>query len=383
MIQEYRFSKKLIVILVISLMGFGMLPYLSLDHDKPDSPMVFLYSWAAVWWCMAAFAWIEYFRWKLTVDNIEIRLSSTFSTHSLLLEEIKGYRNLPHGIVLEAIDAQVKPLKIGVYFKGSEAFGAWVEANFQDLDSMEVAAAHAAAIADEKLGDTESLRESRLSQYKTLVGVLAFVSYALLLGSLFYEHLLLAAFLLPAACYWLMWRSNGWITPEIKKGSGSVNLTLALLVSCWTVGISAAIHTPDLVNWKPLLPWYLTGAALFFAPLIYLLKKFGQFKTNTGTVVMLGLIMALPYGIGLSLYVNYHGNRPKVAGYQTIISGKRFNKGKHTSYYLEFLPAGPLKNKTETEVGSRRYEHSQQGDTVLIGFGKGALGAVWYQLYRS
>ena len=64
-----------------------------------------------------------------------------------------------------------------------------------------------------------------------------------------------------------------------------------------------------------------------------------------------------------------------------MVTNKRISKGKTDSYYLEFPPVGPLQDTTEAEVGLQRYEQMKAGDTVVVAFGQGALGATWYALY--
>lgn len=380
--QEYRLSKKLALVLIPGLMAIGLLPWLFLERAEVAGNLLFLITWLALWALMAAFAAIEYFRWKLTVDTYEVTLQSTFSKRSLRIEQIKGYRLLPHGIVLEPNEPGMKPLKIGTYFTGEAIFSAWVTDKFQDLSALEMEETKAVWLQDEVLGETEFQRESRMDAYKWLTGVLAVAVYILLFVSLFFEHAIIPTLLLPFVCFWLINRSNGWVNVELKKGKGSSSLTLALFMSGVSVALCAAIKLPDLVDWRPLLPWYIAGALLVFVPFIYIQNKVGYLRQAPAGLILYGLFLAVPYGIGLSQYLNYEGNTPQVKGYFSIITGKNSTSGKTTSYYLKFFPVGPLKDTTEVSVGSAQYEATTVGDKVVVAFGNGALGATWFYIAR-
>lgn len=379
--QEYRISKGLIYVLMAATLAFAVGPWLFVPILSSGSrgTVIFFVCWSVVWITGGVLAFLEGIRWKLIVDEYSLELTNLFRKRTVNLDDIKGYREVKNGIFLIPHNETEKRVTISMYASNSEELRSWIAARFPNLDIADQEAAHAEMLSDQLLGENEAQRETRFANYKLIARVLAVVSYILMFAVGFRQDVMLLAVFIPFICFWLMLHTHGRIMFELEKGKGSSSLSLALIISCATVGINAGLNTPALVSWHPLIPYFLIAAAVVFVPFVYTLRKYGNLKRkHYWTMALFGIISALPFGIGCGIYANFHLNRAASDVYSTSVSGKRVSHGKHTSYYITFPPVGPLQQQTDFSVGKYHYEAYRTGDTIKVVFGKGGLGAVWY-----
>jgi len=379
--MEYRLSKRRIYPLIACGVVVGAVPWPFLAVPlRPDSPLLFLAGWSFFFLALAFIAFLEYRRWRLVITDAFIELITPSTRQNWLLHQVKGFRRLPDGFILEANDPMlVRPLKIPTYVADSASLEAWIQGNFKDLAILEAEQAQAQALADERLGANEFERQNRLDNYKIGVRVLDIAAVILVLVSRFNVDVVPFSALLPFFCYWLMWRSKGRVMIDIEKEKGSVSITLVLVASCVATALGPALKTPDLMDWEPLLPFYIMVSLVALMPLLYISWKYGNLRKGLfALVVVCGVVLAIPYGIGVGLYVNYRFVAYDVRTYTSVVTEKRVSRGKHTTYYVEFQPVGPLKKPSELQVSQRNYASYKPGGSVRVTFGRGLLGATWY-----
>ena len=113
---------------------------------------------------------INIFKRKVIVYDDRIVSIGLFSTKELFIESIKGVRVESKVIYVEPINLADRQLRIGNYYdlKNSNEFVKWLQDNFTDLNSIDLADEQTRILHNSELGATEVERGQTLKKSKKI-----------------------------------------------------------------------------------------------------------------------------------------------------------------------------------------------------------------------
>lgn len=318
---------------------------------------------------------------RFVIANDHIYSRGVFTTRTLMLDEIKGFRISDKYIFVEPLDDEKKNIKISTYFGKTEEIIEWLQACYPDLDLQNVAKEEEEILENESFGATVYQREEKLVKARRTAKTLNWAGSLIGLWAFFwptpYNLVLSTAIAIPVVCLIVVKMHDGLIRLDEKKASAYPSVFWAFFITSLAVFLRALLdfHIFDYSN-----VWVLSLLiAVVFTGLLAFRNPAYSFQKGKDYLALLGIvILAGCFGFGAVITSNCLMDGPDAVQYQAQVLNKRISSGKTTTYYIELTPWGVQKEKDEVAVSKTLYYELQQEDPVNIYLKKGKLAIPWF-----
>ncbi len=386
--MEYRIAKGwrifVIVFAIVFIIGGGAL-LLSPFIGDPRLP-VFLFILGILLVAIGIYMYLDTIKTKLTIDDHSVNLQKAFSTRSLLLNEIKGYR-LGEKDMLYIIpkEGTGKRMQLSGYLERRSELMAWLGQHYPDVDAIEYEEETKAILANETFGFTEAERENNLARAKKI----SVASYAIGVVVMFwafiypkpYEPLLILLLLLPWVAVFITWYFKGLMRFDARKKSAWPSISFIIYLPAFAVLIRCLadyhLYTPGAI-WTPVIA---TALIATFISLQLCRKAVAEIK-NKGAAIALAVLVAGCYSFGLIVFTNCYYDSYKSTVFDVEVTGKHINRGKSTTYYLQLAPWGRFTEDKDISVNKNLYNDVQEGQLVRIHLREGKWHIPWYFIVK-
>jgi hypothetical protein len=321
---------------------------------------------------------------QMTIDEYSITVCNGFSTNSILLDEVAGFRRGDkEGIVLVRKNGE-KPLSIPGTVERRKELLDWLQERFPDINAQAAAEVTEEVLHDERYGLTEEDRSRRLSQARKLTLYSAFVL------PLFFVWVMLSArspklltmvlLALPLVAVWLTWSYKGILRLYMSKAKPYPTLLMVVFIS-ELAGFLAVMRGFDIYLFDGRF-WGLTAALSVVVLLVWAAAcRAAMTGEKNPFVLYLGmLILAGLYSFNVLIFSNCTFDHQRAEISRVGIDGKHINHGKNTTYTLELSPWGRFTDGKNVMVPWSFYHSVKTGDSVNVYLHPGKWGIAWYEV---
>jgi hypothetical protein len=316
---------------------------------------------------------------RIEINGEEIRQIGLFSTKSLTVREIDGYRLIADRTLTLVPRTPDRPmLKIDLILQNSLELVDWAQQYFKDLNATGYEEDLAEIYRDENLGASLEEKAKTFKGINKCCNVLN-ISF-LLLGMVWcglwprpYQMVIWFLAILPLVAMLFAIRFRGLVTLDAKRYSAYPSVVVAFLTAPLILAIRAVADW-NILEWdKFWVPFALLSLGLLSA--VYwlipdLTKKFGK--------AMIFVLFCAAYGYGTTVTVNgilatsnYRRYHPKIIEKCSVI-----NRG--VTYYITLSPWGPKKKDVEVRVRRWVYNKYSIGDAATVYVRDGKFGIPFY-----
>ena len=335
---------------------------------------------------LGAYLYREAIRLCITIDGDMLVIQHAFTTRSVLLADIDGYRiGEKNGLFLVLKNSE-KQLRISDSIGHREELLAWVKERYEDVDARARAAETKELLEDNRYGGSKEEREQKLQNARKISKIGTGVGFVLLTWSFFYpqpyEIVMLLLFLAPPVAVYLTWSYKGLLRLYSKKSSPYPTLFTLLTFPIFGAGLNALLRY-DLYEFSSTAWLVLAGmAALLSVVALSVLREVIAAEAQKAVAIGYTIFMVAAYSYGLLIYSNCHYDRSPAETWHVQVKGKSVSHGKSTTYYLELSPWGKYTDGKQVTVSGSFYRTVNPQDSVGVLLNKGKWGIPWYRVVR-
>jgi len=331
---------------------------------------------------IAALAWADTIKTKLTITGDSVEVLRAFSRRSLSLNEIKGYRKVKDVYMLIPGSGS-KALRIPQYLENYASVKTWIEEKFKDVDAVQVEEETKEILSNDQFGFTVEDREAMLKKAKTIARIVNGAATGLAVWLLVYPTpyvpLMFAALILPVVALYIIWRFKGIVTVNDATKSAYPSMQVTLFFCCLLLFVRAMINY-DLYAYQKLWQW-VAVVTMVLSAAVYSIAFTGPHKTiNKKPVFFLLVVLFAGYSYGAIIFANCHYDTSKAQVYKLPVIDKHISSGKAKTYYITTPAWGRFTGQQDISVAASVYESVSMNDTVNIYLLQGKLGIPWYFL---
>jgi hypothetical protein len=327
---------------------------------------------------------------SIIVDEYSITLQQAFSSRSVLLDEIMGYRTNQSGrdgnlLVLVTKD-NTRDLYVPTSLERSDELLSWIKNRYPDVDAISHKESAQNMLEDQRFGDTRLKRLVTLS-HAILTSLIAKVLAILLILLDTFLVLpvnlpfMLTVFIMP----WVVIACTLYFKGMLKLYSRKADANPAIGMLLWVS--SAVIVTNTWMNFD--LYYFDLHGALFLIAMTAAVAAIWLFCCRNSVmreVRKVSLIAgtfaaALAYSYGLLIYTNCYHDKSVVEIRRVEIEQKYIHYGRNSkNYRLEVAPwADDFSTKT-LSVRQSYYEKCRVGDSLNVHIWQGRWDIPWYKI---
>lgn len=321
-------------------------------------------------------------RLSVTVDEQQLTVQHAFSSRSVALADIDGYRIGEKDTFSLIFKDGTRPLQLPKGVMNREELLEWIRGKYEDVDQRARDEETRLLLDDDKFGASREEREDALKKASRTAKWINGAGGCIALWAFFFPRpigLVMAALLItPLIGVWLTWRSGGLYRLDTSKKSAYPNLVLGMIMPLFGAGL-IVLRRYDLYEF-PSSAWLLLSAGA----VVLTLLAFGALravipadKGRSGTLFCI-LLTATAYAYCTLNFFNCEYDRSVAHVWPTRVTNKRSTSGKTTSYYLELTPWGKYTANNEVSVDRALYRSVNIQDSVNVYLLKGTLGIPWY-----
>jgi hypothetical protein len=320
----------------------------------------------------------------VTLDDDSLTQRTVFSTRSILLKELDGYRTGEKDAFVLVPKDGGKSLQLTKSIADRKELIGWVRENYPDIEAREREVDEAVLLEDDRFGATRTEREEALAKARQLARITTIAGYALLLWEIFYpkpyELVMFLSFLAPWVALFLVWRYKGLIRLYSTKSSAHPAVGNLLALPVFGAGLRTLINY-DLYGF-PQSAWLglLAGTVLLALVALRATREAMAAEKNKAFVTIGIILLAGAYSYGGMVYANCHYDKSAAQVWPVSVTDKRISHGKSTSYYVTVSPWGKYTDGKEVSVGKSFYTSVSRQDTLSVVLRQGKLGIPWYYL---
>ncbi len=385
--MEYRMRSGVqarVIFLAFILLLFGIFTTVSF-FDKPDIGDLFL---GLTMLGGSVFLATEALRLKLRIDNDSLKVVRAFSSRTILLNEISGYRSRGKSRFHIVIRNGGKPFRIPALINGRKEITEWIIENSEDIDNREHDSEMEGLLKDDKFGTTREERQGKLEKGRKIQKIATAAGFILcLLGIVSpkpYGVLMSFVFLAPGIGIFLTWYFDGLFKMYKKKSSPYPSLVF--LVGFPIIGALVCVfHSYDLYG--PGLPgsfWCLLFGCTVLLTVICITvcrrvikKEGGKLFIICGIFVLAGI-----YSYSFLIFSNCYYDKSAAEEWPVKIVNRGIFGSRIKSYDLTVSPWGRFKNDNKIDVSGRYFDKVQDADGITVYLEKGIWGVPWYRLEK-
>jgi hypothetical protein len=333
------------------------------------------------------FIYLETTRLCLTIDEQSMTVTHAFSSRSILLDEIAGFRSGQKNGILLDLKSGDKPLQVPGTLEGQKELLEWLQQRYTDIDAERLKEVTDSVLEDENLGLTREIRERRLKIARQLMvyGSFAVPFFIILIfaAPAYYKGTILLLLALPWIAVGLTWYFKGILRLYSSKSKPYPSLFIMVLFSEF---ISLFAITRNFKIYDYGRPFWISLLALSVLVLLVwavACKAAMAGEQNRPAVLLCLFLVAAAHSYGLLIFSNcgYDRSTPQIS--RVEVSSKYKTRGKSTSYHLNVSPWGRFTEGENVQVPSTFYYSVRQGDSVSVYLGAGKWGIPWYEVRKD
>ena len=319
----------------------------------------------------------------VTIDDQALTQRTVFSTRTIPLNELDGYREgEKEAFLLIPKQGKSLPLTKSIADRG-ELIG-WIKVNYPDVDARARAEEEQLLLEDQRFGATRNEREETLvktRKYTRLANVCGIgLGFWFALYPNPYDLTLALTFLTPLVALYVMWRARGLIRFFHVKSSPYPSIGVLLGFSIGG-GMLRAVMGYHLYEFSSSVWMLLLAGTVGLILLTFLLSRAALGGEKQRKWAFTGIVVgAALYSYGLVVNTNGHYDQSKAQIIPVAVTGKRISHGKITTYYVELSPWGKYSEPAEVDVSKSFYNDVQVRDSVKVFLKPGRWGVSWYYL---
>jgi len=327
------------------------------------------------------FIFVNIFKKKVIVYDERIVTIGLFLTKELFIDSIKGVRIESKIVFIEPINAADNQLRIGSYYelKNSDQLVKWLQDNFTDLNSVDLADEQNKILHNSELGVTETDREQTLKKTKKIAQIYNIGGAVAVIFILVFSNTVKAAIVgivYPLISIVIIANSKGLVKfVSNPQRSISSSVLFGFVLPSFSALLISEIYTiyKSTNLWLPVL-----CISTFIFIVVYKIGINKSIKQIKGQAIIMFMFVTL-YGFASTLQINcaldiFPGQIYKVA----VLDERIISSGRRNSYYLKLSAWGPTETGKEVEVRRRVYDRVDVGDSVNVVFKQGLLHIPWF-----
>jgi hypothetical protein len=335
---------------------------------------------------LGAYLYRETIRLSITIDGEMLVMQHAFSTRSISLSDVDGYRIGDKNAFFLILKNGEKPLKLPEGIVRRKEWLDFIKQKYEDVDARERAVETEVLLEDNRYGGSREEREQNLRMARKIAQVGSGVGFGLLLWSFVYpkpyELVMLLSFTAPVVAGYFTWSHKGLLRLYSKKSSPYPTLFLLMTFPIMGVGLNAFIQY-DLYGFSPTAWLTLLGMIVLLSFVgLTVLRDAVSAEAKKGAAIAYVVFMVAIYSYGLLIYTNCHYDRSRAETWRVAVTDKHESHGKTTTYYLQLSPWGKYEDGKEVTVGRAFYRSVNPQDSVGVLLNKGKWGIPWYRVVR-
>ncbi len=335
---------------------------------------------------LGAFLYREVNRLCITIDGDILVIQRAFSTRSILLADIDGYRVGEKNAFLIVMKNGENSLKLPDTLARRKDLLAWIKDKYKDVDARERAAETEVLLEDSRYGGFREEREQNLKKAAMVGRIGTGIGFGLLIWSFVYPQpydlVMLLLFVAPLAAAYFTRSHMGLIRLFSKKSSPYPSLFILMLFPVMGAGANAFLRY-NLYEFSATAWLVLAGmTALLSFVALTVLREVVDAEAKKGVAVAFLVSMVVIYSYGLLIYTNCHYDRSRAEAWRVAVTDKSESHGKTTTYYLQLSPWGKYTEGKEVQVSKTFYGAVSPQDSVGVLLNKGKWGIPWYRVVR-
>jgi hypothetical protein len=363
---------------VISTCLIGVSVFLFTKHG-PQTGLLFILmpAWLIIAACAMMF---NVFKSKVVVSDYSIITTSIRGTKEIINTDVKGFRVGEKAIFIEPVPDGYRKLIIPDYrtIGNKDELLNWLKTHFTNLDSTEKSQMQEVLLSDPDLGFT---KEDRLIKYDnarkaTLLfnmgGPAVFIIMVLFRTSIPLLSILLAIY--PFIGILIMQFNRGLVTLFAKKNSPYSYVLFGMLVPVVLLIILSTINY-KVLNYNNFWLPFISISALMFIALYYGIKAS---KAAFQNQVIFAALIALCYGYGSIIQVNWVFDKSITQLFVTSVADKYITHGRSNSYHLLIVDWANHNRRKNVTVVSSFYKSAEVGSNVDVHLRQGLLNIPYY-----
>jgi len=383
--MEYRMSggnKALLYIFSVFLFGVGIFTiYNALHTGKPGIFIV-----AAFALGVSFLLYHSASRLLLTIDEYSITLYNGFTTKSVLLDEIGGFRPGDKDALVLVRKSGERALTIPGTMEQRSELRDWLKERYPDINAQLAREVTEEVLHEERYGLTEEDRARRLTQARKIMLYSAFVA-PLFIGWVLirpqpFKLLMLILLTVPLAAVWLTWSYKGILRLYMSKTRPYPTLAMAVFFTEAAAFVAVfREYNIYLINERF---WGLVLGVTIFVLLVWAMACRGAAagEKNLFAVYAGMLLLGGVYSYCAVLFVNCEYDHQRGVITRVSVDGKHVSGGKMKTYYLNLSPWGRFADENDARVSQSFYYSVSTGDSVNVYLHPGEWGVPWYEVYR-
>lgn len=360
---------------------FILVPYLKPFPDTIGRTIFFIVL-GSIFIFAFSYTLILAFKFRFEVWTNKICSIGIFRNKQIRMEDIGGYRcsGVGNGNMLDFVSGNSKRiLRIFLGFENLNDFKQWLEVNFKNLTSIELAKEMTEAFSDESLGTTDEERKRNLKKRKGRIGLLLLLvlgfCYRGFLNPRPYELFVLVFVLLP-----FLGVSLQFLFPKIFKlnvGLNSPFMPAEFFIMIPSLFLAyRAFMDWNILDWDPFwIPF--AGFTIFLFGILFMFSRDIRKKKFS---IGLWLMCCAIYGYGASIGFNGILDKNVPTEFSSKVVNKQSHSGK-TTYFIMLPPWGPVLAQREYTVSRNLYENLSVGDSVTVSLRIGAFHIPCYFIH--
>lgn len=323
----------------------------------------------------------------LTIDDHLLTLRRGFSTRSIPLTDIEGYRRGEKNVLYIVARSDGKKVRVSQYLENREVLLEWLKEKYTDLDAKRIEEETKDILENDRFGETSEEREMKLKQARQVARGGIAASFLLFVWLVFYpepfEILMIVIFAVPLAGLYAVWYFGGLLRLGAKKASAYPS-ALYMLFMPVLAGWVSVLRGYDLYP-VPGSAWRMIVVIAVFLAVVAALACREVLSTEKSPVVgyLLILLLAGLYSYNLLVFSNCYYDRARPERYRVEILNKTISRGRSTSYHLSLSSWGIYGEGKKVTVSRAFYNAVHINDSLSVYVKPGKWNIPWYRVAKQ
>jgi hypothetical protein len=337
---------------------------------------------------LAFYLYRETMKMLLTIDDHSLTIQRSFSSRSILLADIEGYRRGDKNRLYLVLKSGGQDFLVPDPLQKNEELLEWIKEKYTDLDARRFEEETKSILENDQYGGTPEERETRLKGARQVARVGIGVSFVLFLLMIFLpkptdEDLMIVLFVIPLAGIYGLWYFKGLLRLSVKKGSAypSAFFPLCLPVFAGWISVLTAyrLYPIPASAWQTIV----IMAVILAAVCILAGKEALAAEKNRVLGYVFILLLAGIYSYNLLIFSNCNYDKSAAEKYRVQVTDKTVSRGKSTTYFLHLSPWGTYTNGEKESVPSSFYYGVGMNDSVSVYLKPGKWNIPWYRVVKQ
>ena len=386
--MEYRMSqgnKVLMYIFAAGMAGFALYLLNSTAHWHSGMSWGPTIALAVTLLAGAGYLVLESINLRVVIDDQSLTVTHAFSTRSVLLDEIAGYRKGSKGSFWLDLKSGRRRVSIPTTIEKREEALGWLKEKYPDIAAERAKQVTQEVLQDERFGSTEEERAKRLAMARKLMIYTAIAPMLLIWVTISpkpWQLLMLIVLGIPLVCGWLTWYYKGILRIYISNARPYPTLLIAI-IGAEFVALIALMRVYKVYEFGQHFWLLLLGCSVVVTVVwIVACRAALAGENNVFAVYVAMLLIAGVYSGEALVFVNCTYDRGTAEEWRVGIDRKHAQHGKSTSYWLDLSPWGRYDLGKSVSVEYPFYRSVAEGDSVRVLIHPGKCGIPWYEVTK-